>query len=228
MTSGYLTKYLKAGLWVTAIMVSFIFLFGASDVRAQQTSPGTKSGANWSMQAEESFYLNSGMAERLMTQDEWQKYSQKMQGMKADEREEFRREMHSKMMDRAREKGLQVPDVPPEHGKGTTTGKGMDKTLLLAAGAGSGAAGGAATGRAGGLNAPQQDPGTGFTTPNTGIPNQGNMNQDMDTDADRGLQTDQNRNLPSQQNPGLLAPNQNPGLMNNMNTEDLDRGLLLV
>ncbi len=54
----------------------------------------------------------------LMTPQEREEHRAKMRSLKTEkEREAFRREHHEKMQARARERGIQLPDTPPERGR---------------------------------------------------------------------------------------------------------------
>lgn len=51
---------------------------------------------------------------QMMTPEERAEYRTKMRSMKTrEEREAFRREHHQKMQERAKERGMQLPDSPP-------------------------------------------------------------------------------------------------------------------
>ena len=77
---------------------------------------------------------------QLMTQQERAEYQAQMQNMKtAEERERFRKEHHEKMQARAQERGVMLPDMPPQRGGGMNQGGGM--------GPGSGMGGGMGGGR---------------------------------------------------------------------------------
>ncbi len=52
---------------------------------------------------------------QLMTPQERMEYRSKMRSMKTrEEREAFRMEHHKQMQERARERGVQLPDMPPQ------------------------------------------------------------------------------------------------------------------
>ena len=54
---------------------------------------------------------------QLMTRQERLEYHKKMRGLKTDaEREQFRNEHHQKMQERAKAKGVTLPDEPPVPG----------------------------------------------------------------------------------------------------------------
>lgn len=60
-----------------------------------------------------------------MTPAERQQHREKLRSMKTEqEREAYRREHHKQMQDRAREKGVKLPDMPPERGHGMGPGGG--------------------------------------------------------------------------------------------------------
>ncbi len=75
-------------------------------------SPGTQTRPRWGQQAEKEFRIGRGLAPRLMTEEEWKEHQQKMQQMTAEERERYRQEVHQRMMERARERGITVPPGP--------------------------------------------------------------------------------------------------------------------
>jgi len=63
---------------------------------------------------------------QLMTQQERNEYRAKMQTLKtAEERERYRLEHHKMMQERAKERGVTLPEVPGPHGKGMGPGNGM-------------------------------------------------------------------------------------------------------
>lgn len=96
-----------------AVPLSLPFTVGADDP-----------GKQWEKQAEETFYLGRGMGRQLMTQEEWQEHRQKMQTMGPEERATYREEWHKKMIERAKERGITMPEMPGPHrkGKGTKDG----------------------------------------------------------------------------------------------------------
>jgi hypothetical protein len=65
---------------------------------------------------------------QLMTQQERTEYRNKMRSMKtAKEREQFRIEHHKMMQERAKERGVTLPDKPGPQGKGMGPHDGMGK-----------------------------------------------------------------------------------------------------
>ena len=62
----------------------------------------------------------------LMTDAERNEYRERMRNMRTDaEREAFRLEHHKQMQERARERGVTLPDVPMGPGRGMGPGNGM-------------------------------------------------------------------------------------------------------
>ena len=60
---------------------------------------------------------------QLMTQQERREYHEQMRSAKSwEEREQFRREHHQRMRERARAKGVTLPDPPPARGPGAAPG----------------------------------------------------------------------------------------------------------
>lgn len=60
---------------------------------------------------------------QLMTPEERAEHRAKMRSLKApEEREAYRREHHEKMKERAKEKGVVLPDEPPARGMGLGRG----------------------------------------------------------------------------------------------------------
>ncbi|MBI1735378.1 MAG: hypothetical protein HYR51_09405 [Candidatus Rokubacteria bacterium] len=89
-------------------------LASASSALAQGgAAPDTR--PRWGQQAEHEFRLGRGLAPRLMTEDEWKEHQEKMRAMTAEERRKYREEVHERMVDRAKERGL---SVPPPRGPG--------------------------------------------------------------------------------------------------------------
>lgn len=79
---------------------------------------------------------------QLMTERERLEYRNRMRTLRtAEERERFREQHHEQMQERARERGVQLPDAPPVQG---------GRALQSGPGAGAGAGGGAGAGPGGG------------------------------------------------------------------------------
>ena len=74
---------------------------------------------------------------QMMTTEERNEYRNRMRAAKtAQEREQMRKEHHERMKIRAREKGVILPDEPPEHGKGMGPRNGMGPGGGMGSGAG--------------------------------------------------------------------------------------------
>ncbi len=64
----------------------------------------------------------------LMTEQERNEHREKMRSMKTEEeRNAYRAQHHEEMQQRARERGLTLPDEPPGQGQGKGRGYGSDK-----------------------------------------------------------------------------------------------------
>jgi len=89
-------------------------LAGASSALAQAGAKPRQSDQRprWGRQAEQEFRMGRGLAPQLMTEEEWKEHQQKMRSMTPQEREKYRQEVHQKMVERAREKGITMPSGP--------------------------------------------------------------------------------------------------------------------
>jgi len=76
----------------------------------------------WEEQADKELGLEKGLARKLMTQEEWRTHQGKMQTMTAQEKERYRKEIHERMEERAKEKGISAPETP--RARGTMDGTG--------------------------------------------------------------------------------------------------------
>ncbi len=102
-------RRLYGGLIIAAFLalpLSLPFTVGANDEE------------KWEQQVEESFYLGRGMGRQLMTQEEWLEHREKMRTLSPEECEGYRLEWHKRMMGRARERGITMPETPGPHGRG--------------------------------------------------------------------------------------------------------------
>ena len=84
--------------------------FGLAGRAGAQGGPGR--GPRWADEAEKDFRLGRGMGPKLMTEEEWKQHHEKMRTMKGEEREKYRTEMHEKMMERAKERGMTMTPGP--------------------------------------------------------------------------------------------------------------------
>jgi hypothetical protein len=73
-------------------------------------------GPRWDQDAEQTFRMGRGMGRQLMTEDEWKEHQEKMRGMTPEERTRYREETHKRMMERAKEKGITIPETPGPRG----------------------------------------------------------------------------------------------------------------
>lgn len=89
-------------------------MIASRDASAQ--GPGWRAGQSaWDSEADQALGLGRGMGRQLMTQEEWQEHQQKMQSLSPEEREKYREEWHAKMVERARERGITMPETPGPH-----------------------------------------------------------------------------------------------------------------
>ena len=106
---------------------TFIALVGSSVLAAaggavaQSASPGRPPG--WAANAEREFRLGAGMGPRLMTEEEWTEHQAKMRTLTGPERDTYRREIHDKMVARAKERGIDMPMTGPGAGPGRGPGR---------------------------------------------------------------------------------------------------------
>ena len=83
---------------------------------AAQGGPPSGAGPRWSQEAETEFRLGRGMGSKLMTEEEWKEHHTKMRTLTGEERERYRRQTHEKMRERAKERGIAMPQEPGPHG----------------------------------------------------------------------------------------------------------------
>lgn len=86
-----------------------------------------QSQTRWDEQAEKTFGMAKGQGLKLMTQNEWREHQRKMQDMTAEEKERYRSEVHERMVERAKEKGIYLSDTPGPHGSDKTGTRGRGK-----------------------------------------------------------------------------------------------------
>lgn len=104
----------------------------AGPLFAEGAAPGggaNAAGPRWARHAEKSLCLGRGVGQQLMTQEEWQTHRQGMRQMAPDERARYRAEWHAKMRERAKEKGIELPEepCPPAGGRGPGMGHGAGR-----------------------------------------------------------------------------------------------------
>ena len=99
---------MKRRAFIVALGTSLVA--GVAGVRAQM-APGGGRGM-WGDHAEKEFRLGKGMGPKLMTEQEWKEHHEKMQTLSPTERDAYRREMHDKMVARAKARGIEMPAMP--------------------------------------------------------------------------------------------------------------------
>lgn len=98
-----------------------LLIAATSGAWAQEAKTPVKEQAKTQTQQQEPIY-----GSQLMTQQERNAHRAKMRAAKTDqEREQIRLEHHKQMQERAKERGVTLPDVPPASGKGMGPGPGM-------------------------------------------------------------------------------------------------------
>jgi hypothetical protein len=117
--------------WTTFWLLLFVLAMGSAKVGAEESGAReipwqlAQKQTPWYNDADQTFRLGRGMGRQLMTQQEWREHQQKMRGMSVEERNRYRKEWHNKLMQRARQKGIGMPDTPgPSRGSGTGQGMG--------------------------------------------------------------------------------------------------------
>jgi hypothetical protein len=93
-------------------------ILGMASGAAAQGGPPPGKGPRWGQQVEKEFKLGRGMGPKLMTEEEWKEHHEKMQTLKGEERDRYRKETHDKMRERAKERGIAMPPEPGPHGRG--------------------------------------------------------------------------------------------------------------
>jgi hypothetical protein len=102
-------------VFVTVVTAGIITLAGRAFAQGGGPSGGRP---RWGQEAEKEFRLGRGMGPKLMTEEEWKQRHEKMRTLSGEERERYRREMHDKMVQRAKERGMAMPAEPGPHGRG--------------------------------------------------------------------------------------------------------------
>ncbi|MFH1674241.1 MAG: hypothetical protein ABIF87_12560 [Pseudomonadota bacterium] len=99
---------------IPVLMVVLLFLSGLAIAAEQEQSQALE-------QEQEQMF-----GSQLMTSEERMEYHNKMRNLKTqEEREAFRLEHHKTMMERAKEKGVTLPETPPAGGRATCPKGGM-------------------------------------------------------------------------------------------------------
>ena len=97
----------RGNLILSAVALGFSIIFPGSGLAIAQTK--------------QSIY-----GQQLMTQQEMREYRQKMRTATSDEeRQQLRLQHHQEMQERAKKKGVTLPDAPPARGMGRGMGPGQ-------------------------------------------------------------------------------------------------------
>lgn len=127
---------MKTNMMQTAALTAL--MAGVGIAHAQEAKTQTQEQVKAQTQTQERIY-----GSQLMTQQERNTYRQKMQTAKTqEEREQIRLEHHKQMQERAKAKGVSLPDEPPMHGPGMGPGGGMPPGSGMGPGGGMGPRGG--------------------------------------------------------------------------------------
>jgi hypothetical protein len=112
MHTSMRTRKLPMSLWVLATIISYSVLPAigiAQDQSRDQVRDQTREQTR-DQTREQTIY-----GSQLMTEQERNEYRQRMRNVKTnEERETLRLEHHNRMKERARERGVSLPDQPPE------------------------------------------------------------------------------------------------------------------
>lgn len=125
-----------------AVLLGAFFLTGSVAVPALANNEPA-----WERQAEDNFYLPAGTAGELMSKHEWEQHWKAMENMGPRHQSRYRREWHVKMMQRAQQRGINMPGMGGYHGGGK--GMGMGQGGAGGKGMGTGQGGGGQSGAGG-------------------------------------------------------------------------------
>ena len=81
---------------------------GLASGAAAQGGPSPGGRPRWGQDAEKELRLGAGMGPKLMTEEEWKEHQAKMRTLKGAELDAYRREVHEKMVTRAKERGIEM------------------------------------------------------------------------------------------------------------------------
>jgi hypothetical protein len=101
--------------FVSVVIAGIVGVVSGADAQGSAPSGGRPP---WAQEAEKELRLGRGMGPKLMTEEEWKEHHAKMRTLTGEERERYRREMHDKMRERAKERGIAMPAEPGPHGRG--------------------------------------------------------------------------------------------------------------
>jgi hypothetical protein len=126
---------MKRNALYTAVVAAVLALAGTS-FAADQTRDQLRTQDPTSDQLKTRDQDDPVYGSQLMTNQERIQYRNRMRAAKTvEEREQIRLEHHKQMQERAKERGVTLPDVPPPRG----SGRGMGPGAVMGGGAGPGA-----------------------------------------------------------------------------------------
>jgi hypothetical protein len=103
--------------WTSCLILAIAFMLFSPPASVKAASDaGSRSGPKWAQRAEKEFYLSPGLGRELLTHKEWRKQWNELKKMRPVERAAARVEWHRKLMQEARDKGIPLPEVSPDHG----------------------------------------------------------------------------------------------------------------
>ncbi|MDE1982222.1 MAG: hypothetical protein KGJ83_00370 [Betaproteobacteria bacterium] len=121
-----------------SLLASALMLAAVHAPAADPTQEKTQTQTQTQTQTRETIY-----GSQIMTPQERSAYRSKMRAAKSvEEREQFRREHHEQMKERAKARGITLPDEPPARGGGFGPGAGMGPGGGMGPGPGMGPGGG--------------------------------------------------------------------------------------
>jgi len=112
--TAVIERFLVGKGWEVALRWSVALLVLAAAFSAAPVIASERNGTSSQAAAQEQVY-----GSQLMTPQERSEHRAKMRAAKTlEEREQIRREHHERMKERARERGMTLPDAPPVRGGG--------------------------------------------------------------------------------------------------------------
>jgi len=112
--------------WITRSLLTAALLLTLTPATGEAQPRPPCGGPRWGQQSDQSLGLGRGMGPKLMTEEEWQEHCEKMRTLGPDERARYRQEWHQKMVERARARGITLPETPGPH-RGGPGGAGQQR-----------------------------------------------------------------------------------------------------
>jgi hypothetical protein len=138
---------MKKVLWINCGMLVMMLLAGAFMIFANPAPAQERQREREGTQMQEQDWIYGS---QLMTGQEREEYRERMRNAKSyEERERLRNEHHERMMERARDRGMTLPDEPPERGMGRGMGPDSGMGHGMGSGGGMGQSGGRGMGKMG-------------------------------------------------------------------------------